>query len=113
MRTNTLGLVSEYIVIIIYMMRFYKLLRHRMRNYVGEIDIVMVRNKTIVFIEVKARSSLFKYEERVLKSNQQLRIKRSAELFLSWHKKYQSYDIRFDLVLISPYKLPMIIRNAW
>lgn len=67
--------------------------------------------KEIVFIEVKARSS--DINDRFVSFNQQKRIKRAAEMFLSSNTKYNHYNIRFDLVIVSPYKLPIIIKNAW
>ena len=51
--------------------------------------------------------------ENIVHKNQQNRIRRSAELFLSHNDKYNGWDIRFDLVFIRPYKLPLIIKNAW
>ncbi len=46
----------------------------------GEVDFIAVRGKTVVFVEVKQRSSLEKAAEAVL-SRQQKRIWRGAEAF--------------------------------
>ncbi|WP_232505899.1 YraN family protein [Rickettsia sp. MEAM1 (Bemisia tabaci)] len=97
-----LGIIAEYICIVIYKIKFYQILHHRKRYYVGEIDIIALRNKEIVFIEVKARSS--NIDDRFVSFNQQKRIKRAAEMFLSSSSKYNNYNIRFDLVIVSPYK---------
>jgi len=51
--------------------------------------------------------------ENIVPKSQQNRIRRSAELFLSHNNQYNGWDIRFDLVFIRPYKLPVIIKNAW
>jgi putative endonuclease len=51
--------------------------------------------------------------ENIVPKNQQNRIRRSAELFLSHNDKYNGCEVRFDLVFIRPYKLPVIIENAW
>lgn len=111
MTKNLFGLIAEYICILIYKLKFYQILHHRKRFYVGEIDIIALRNKEIVFIEVKARSS--KFDNRLLSSHQQQRIKRAAEVFLSSNTLYSGYNIRFDLVIVNPYKFPIIIKNAW
>ncbi len=105
------GLFAEYVTIFLYKIAFYRILHHRKRYYTGEIDIIALRNNQIVFIEVKARSN--KLDDRLLSLKQQDRIKKSASLFLSRYTQYQHYNIRFDLVIIRPYKLPMIIKNAW
>ncbi len=34
-------------------------------------------------------------------------------MFLSSNSKYNNYNVRFDLVIVSPYKLPIIIKNVW
>jgi len=111
MKKEYFGILAEYICMIIYKLKFYQILHHRKRYYVGEIDIIALRNKEIVFIEVKARSS--NIDDRFVSFNQQKRIKQAAQMFLSHNTKYNNYNIRFDLVIVSPYKLPIIIKNAW
>ena len=77
----------------------------------GEIDLICIRGKTLVFVEVKARSS--NIDDILCTPNQQKRIRNAAVIFLQKNSVYQNYDIRFDLVLIRPYRLPYIIENAW
>ncbi|WPY00869.1 YraN family endonuclease [Candidatus Trichorickettsia mobilis] len=106
------GLAAEYLTVFLYKLRFYQILQHRMRNCAGEIDLIALRGKNIVFIEVKARSTDGDYGE-VLRHQQRKRITRAADAFLSRHPKYQHYQVRFDLAIVRPYKLPIIIKNAW
>jgi putative endonuclease len=82
-----------------------------MKTYVGEIDLVALRGKQLVFIEVKARKNGIC--EDIISQNQQERITRAAEFFLSKNPRYTNHNIRFDLVFITPYKWPLIIKNAW
>jgi putative endonuclease len=105
------GLFAEYLTILIYKIKFYNILHHRQKKFVGEIDIIACRGKQLVFIEVKARRSAI--TENIVSKNQQQRIRRAAELFLSHNSKYNGYDVRFDLVFIEAYKWPLIIKNAW
>ena len=111
MKSYRLGLFAEYLAMLIYKLKFYNIIHHRKKNFVGEIDIIACRGKQLVFIEVKARA--IDIVENIVSKNQQNRIRRSAELFLSYNSKYDGYDVRFDLVFIQPYKLPTIIKNAW
>jgi putative endonuclease len=111
MKKITFGLIAEYIALIVYMLKFYKILHHRKRYSVGEVDIIALRNNTVIFIEVKARRS--NIDDRLISQNQQNRIQNAARFFLRSNVKYQNYDIRFDLVIVRPYKLPIIIENAW
>lgn len=110
MKKSTFGLLAEYFAIIIYKIKFYQILYHRKKYYTGEIDIIAVRGKQLVFIEVKARRF---FDYKILSVTQQRRIKRSISIFLNYNLKYQNYNIRCDLVIIRPYYLPIIIKNAF
>lgn len=105
------GLFAEYVAYFIYKIKFYQILHHRKRNYAGEIDLIALRGRNLVFIEVKARKS--NIDDRLVSYNQRSRIKKAAEVFISRNQKYQNHNIRFDLVIIKPYKWPQIIKNAW
>ena len=75
------------------------------RNYrrpTGEIDVVAREGKTIVFVEVKARSSM-KYGRPAEAVNRakQLRIVRTAMCYLSEHDLSDA-PVRFDVVEILP-----------
>ncbi len=111
MKKVTFGLIAEYIILIIYAIKLYQILYHRKRNYVGEVDLIALRGKTIAFIEVKARKS--NVDDRLISPIQKNRITNSAKVFLSSNPKYQNYNVRFDLAIVRPYKLPIIIENAW
>ena len=111
MTRYNLGIVAEYFVLIYYLIRFYQPLHHRYKSYVGEIDIIMKRGKCLVFIEVKARKHGI--DEAIVSGNQQRRISKTAELFITKNQRYTGYNIRFDLVIVKPYRLPQIIKNAW
>ena len=106
-----LGILAEYCVLIYYLIRLYQPLHHRYKSYVGEIDLIMKRGNQLVFIEVKARKHGL--HDDIVSDNQQQRITRTAELFITKHQQYNRYNMRFDLVVVKPYRLPRIIKNAW
>lgn len=78
----------------------YSLLRRNFRNKRSEIDLIMKEGQTIVFIEVKYRSSnRFGYPEEFVTPRQQKSIILGAEQYLienGWDG-----NIRFDIVAIS------------
>ncbi len=78
----------------------------------GEIDIIACKGKTLVFIEVKYRTSQDMAAEAVSAPVQARRIK-GAEYFISIHPEYADSDMRFDAVLMAPKMLPKHIPNAW
>ncbi len=105
------GLYAEYLVMLIYNLKFYSVLKHRMRNYAGEIDVICQRGKQLVFIEVKARKN--EVDDILCTSFQQNKIRKAAEIYLAANPKYRNFDLRFDLVVVRPWKFPEIIENAW
>ncbi len=77
------------------------------RNYVtgrgthaGEVDLIVRKGKTIVFVEVKKRRSQ-EQAAYAIQAKQQERIRRAAEGFIARAPQYQNFDIRFDMVLVS------------
>lgn len=68
-------------------------------THAGEVDLIVRRGKTLVFVEVKKRSSLEEAAYAV-RPPQQQRIRRAAEAFLAKNPLYAGYDLRFDAVLI-------------
>ncbi|MBQ1916835.1 MAG: YraN family protein [Lachnospiraceae bacterium] len=84
------------------------------RNYscrTGEVDIIAVEGDTLVFIEVKYRSSLkYGYPEENVDLRKQKKICSTAIFYISSHH----YDgkIRFDVISIVPDRIKLI-RNAF
>ena len=94
-----------------------RLTGHRIlvRNYrtpVGEIDIVARRGQALIFVEVKARRSHAAGAE-ALAPRQQRRIERAAEHFLAKRRELADCDVRFDLMLVQPWRPPVHVRDAW
>jgi putative endonuclease len=87
----------------------YRILARRFRTPVGEIDIVAGRRNTLVFVEVKARSTL---DAAVSDRNKQ-RIVAAAEFWLSQHPDDVMREMRFDAVLVAPGKIPRHIPAAF
>jgi putative endonuclease len=90
----------------------YRELARRWKSPLGEVDLVMRRGNTLVFIEVKARANLDDAAWSVL-PRQQRRIVGAAEAWLAAHPEHAGYDIRFDAVLIAPRRLPQHIEAAF
>lgn len=89
------------------------------RNYVtgrgstaGEIDFIAVRRRTLIFVEVKKRQTADR-AAYAIQPRQQQRIIRGARHFLQQNPQYQSFDTRFDAILITPPFKLRHIPNAW
>ena len=111
MNSFKLGIIAEYIILLLYKLRFYKILHRRYKTYVGEVDLIATRGKSLIFIEVKARKQGM--HNGIISEEQINRIRTTAELFLSKNPKYNKYNVRFDFAVVKPYRFPIIIKNAW
>lgn len=99
------GILAERIAIILLLLKGYKILKHRYRNFLGEIDIIAEKSKTIIFIEVKARKNFSQIAD-VLSNNQINRIKNSAQFFINQNQHFQKYNFRYDLIAFNKVYLP-------
>ncbi|QEK39821.1 YraN family protein [Candidatus Sneabacter namystus] len=108
-----LGLIAEYVVILRYILFGYKIVAHRWRLHKrGEIDIIAVRFRTLVFIEVKARSRVSSCN--LIHVRQLKRIRRVGEIFLQhYHKKYEGYNVRVDFALVRYVFFASVTCNSW
>ncbi len=93
-------------------LRGYRILARGFRTAMGEIDIVARRGNTLAMIEVKARGNLAQAAE-ALGRRQQQRITRAASAYLAAHPACAGLDVRFDLLMISPWRLPIHLVDAW
>ena len=90
----------------------YRPIARRYRTPLGEIDLIVKRGRTIAFIEVKARA----LERDALESVGTLterRIVDAADLWLAKHPAAAGYDIRYDVVVLLPWRLPRHIPDAF
>jgi len=106
------GISAESKAAAFLLMKGYRIKARRFRSPVGELDIVARRRNTLVFVEVKARAT---YDEAVeaVSPAQQRRIVAGAEFWLASHPKEGQGDIRFDVVIVTPGRLPQHIPNAF
>ena len=76
------------------------------RNFhcrLGEIDLIMLHQKTLCFIEVKYRSNdRFGGAAFSIPLSNQRKINDTALIFLGQHKEFQHHNYRFDALLIKP-----------
>ena len=72
------------------------------RNRTGEIDLIMIDDQTLVFVEVKQRrDSQFGRPEESVGMAKQAKLRRTAASYLQHHDRSQSWPCRFDVVAIT------------
>jgi putative endonuclease len=106
------GLSAESRAAMVLIAKAYRIVARRWKTPVGEIDIVARRRRALVFVEVKARDTLDAAAEAVTERSQR-RIVAAAEFWLSRNPDDANCEIRFDVILIAPSKMPRHIANAF
>jgi putative endonuclease len=90
----------------------YRILARRWKSPVGEIDIIAARRNLLIFVEVKARADLDEAAESI-SHHQRRRIVAAAEAWLASYPQPPARDMRFDVILVAPGKLPRHIAAAF
>ena len=93
-------------------LKLYRLLARRYRTPAGEIDLIMRRGRTIVFVEVKQRPDEAAGIEAVT-ARSRARISRAAALWIAAHPEAATFDQRFDVVVARPGHLPRHLVSAF
>ena len=79
-----------------------KLLERNFKNRYGEIDLIMMDNKDLVFIEVRYRKNdLFGGALQSIDTKKQQKIRRCAQSYLQNTVSQQFLGCRFDVVAVS------------
>jgi putative endonuclease len=108
----TTGLSAEFLCRIALRLKLYRILASRYRSPLGEIDIIASRGKIVALIEVKARATQGAALESI-SMKQRERLQRAAQDFLARYPSFNSYNLRFDAMLVAPRKWPQHIKDAW
>ncbi len=107
-----LGLSAESRAAMLLLAKGYRIAARRWKTPFGEIDIVARRRRALVFVEVKARGRADEAAEAVTERTKR-RIVAAAELWLAHHPDDNERDIRFDVMLVAPGRMPQHIVNAF
>jgi putative endonuclease len=111
-RAWNFGRFAEGLCVWVLRLHGYRILARDYRTAVGEIDIVARRWNTLAVVEVKARRDLAKAAESLTR-RQRRRIARAAAAFLMSHPRHAGLAVRFDLMLVRPWRPPTHLKGAW
>ncbi len=104
-KSEKFGRLGEEIAALFLRLKFYSIIAKRVKTPLGELDIVAKKGKYLIFVEVKTRKKQENLGEALEAVNKR-RISRASALFLSQNKKYYDYNLRFDVIFLTPYRLP-------
>ncbi len=112
-----LGLNGEYLALKYLEKLNYTLVKKRFKTIYGEIDLIVCSEtkNEMLFVEVKSRNinSIAIKNMELITEKQKLRSINTAYYFLSLNEKYNDYQCRFDIIVISGNKIIDYITNAW
>ena len=84
----------------------YHIVKRNLRCRSGEVDIVVYRDDSLVFVEVKHWLTIpIQDLERSISAAKRQRILRCAREFLAEHREWQQFRLRFDIIHIGPEKI--------
>ena len=110
------GSAAENAAVLLLQLKGYKILERNFKpprgTGAGEIDIISIKHKTLVFVEVKQRKTSDDAAYSIDGFVKKRRIA-GARYFLMLHGEYETFEMRFDAVLFGNGKLPQHIKNAW
>jgi putative endonuclease len=106
------GLSAEGRAAALLLAKGFRILARRWKSPLGEIDIIARRRNLLVFVEVKAREKLDDAAWSVT-GRQRARIVAAAEAWLAVHADARIRDIRFDVMLVAPGRIPRHIQAAF
>ena len=82
-----------------------RLVQKNYRCAVGEIDLIMLDQRTLIFVEVRFREAEdFGSAIETVDRRKQQKIRRAAQHYLLRHKIYDSLQCRFDVIGITKHK---------
>jgi putative endonuclease len=106
------GRLAEAAAALLLRLKGFRILARGYKVPVGEIDLIARRGRLVLFVEVKARASADAANE-ALNPRQRRRIERAAGWFLARHPEIAACDLRYDLMLVTPWRWPIHIGDAW
>lgn len=78
-------------------------LRRNFRSRYGEIDLIMLHQQTLVFVEVKYRKNRrFGSSAESVTYTKQRRLLTTAAIFLRQQSQFANHPIRFDVIAMHP-----------
>lgn len=76
----------------------YKIVETNYRNKIGEIDIIALDNKVLVFVEVKSRTSTsYGYGYEAVNFKKQRKIINTSLIYIR-NKKLDDFQLRYDII---------------
>ena len=111
-RAQGLGRLAETVAALYLRLKGFRIIARRFKCAAGEIDIVAKRGRLVLVVEVKARDRADD-APYALGPRQRRRIAQAAGAFLQARPGLAGHDLRFDVVLVAPWRRPVHLQGAF
>ncbi|GJL96341.1 MAG: UPF0102 protein [Hyphobacterium sp.] len=111
-RAEAKGRRAEFWAALWLTIKGYRILAMREKTRSGELDIVARKSNILAIVEVKARDTL-EAGINALTWHQQQRIIRGTASYTGRNRRLAGLAIRYDIIVIRPWKWPHHIRQAF
>lgn len=112
-RAHMRGRLAEIYAATYLRLKGYNVVARHYRKPFGEIDIIACKGRTLNAVEVKTRQTMTDALYSI-GPVQKKRVRRAMEAFVMEKSNFQSFNIRFDALLVTSFlRLPNHIENAW
>ncbi|MCJ8159397.1 YraN family protein [Sphingomonas sp. LaA6.9] len=89
----------------------WRIVARRVKTPMGEVDLVAKRGRTVAFVEVKTRATSAELDVAI--DRHRLTRVAAAANALAPRFARNGEDIRIDVLLLAPWRMPRHIANAW
>lgn len=112
LRAERRGRRGEFLCALLLRAKGYRVIARRLKTPMGEIDIIARRGRTLAVVEVKTRGEWTPALEAVT-ARQRGRLVRAARAFLAVEPRYARFTVRFDVMIVRPWRFPRHLVDAW
>ncbi|MEM7215468.1 MAG: YraN family protein [Pseudomonadota bacterium] len=106
------GARAEWKSALFLFLKGYRIVAIRHRTKLGEIDLIARKGDLAVMVEVKARPTVQQAVDSVTATARR-RINNAADLWLAKQKDAARLSVRFDIIAVCPWKLPVHFIDAF
>lgn len=112
LKAETFGRRGEELAALYLRSKLYRIVERRFKTPMGEIDLIVDRFGTLVFVEVKTRQRRGDELDALLHVNRR-RLVQAARFYMTRNPKLVDLPMRFDVIFLAPFSWPRHVKNAF
>jgi putative endonuclease len=99
-KNYVLGQQGEEIAVRYLQANNYRVITRNFFSSYGEIDIIALKDDTLIFLEVKTRSKQLSQAWNSVSASKQRKMRHTASHFINAHPEYEHLPTRFDVIAL-------------